>query len=142
MEVAENQVNAMPVAWKLDMQTRLIDAIHDLCFVLSTGLSILYSNRKGTEALGRSEKRLQGQDCSLLIRQAHRTLFRRNFEQLRLNQSTDLEVMIDGQGKKLFGEARVHRTKIAEGKVFVLTIRDVTADRKKELVDESERGRS
>ncbi len=142
MEVAENQVNAKPVARKLDIQTCLIDAKHDLCFVLSTDYSILYGNRKGTKALGRSEKRLQGQDFSLLIHQADRTVFRRSVELLRLNQSTDLEVTIDGQGKTLFGEARVHMTKIAEGEVFVLTIRDFTADRKKELVDESERKRS
>ncbi len=82
MEVAENQVNAMPVARKLDVQTRLIDAIHDLCFVLFTDLSSLYSNRKGTEALARSEKRLQDQDFSLLIHQADRTLFRRSLERL------------------------------------------------------------
>ncbi|MEE9187565.1 MAG: PAS domain-containing protein [Bacteroidota bacterium] len=142
MEVAESQVNAKPVARKLDIQTCLIDAKHDLCFVLSTDYSILYGNRKGTKALGRSEKRLQGQDFSLLIHQADRTLFRRSLELLWLNQSTDLEVTIDGQGKTLFGEARVHRTKIAEGEVFVLTIQDLTADRKKELVDESERKRS
>lgn len=57
----------MPVARQLDIQTRLIDAIHDLCFVLSSDNTILYCNRKAAEVFGHSEAQLRGLDFSTFI---------------------------------------------------------------------------
>ncbi len=67
LRVAEIQRNDMPVARQLDIQTRLIDAIHDLCFVLSSDNTILYCNRKAAEVFGHSEAQLRGLDFSTFI---------------------------------------------------------------------------
>lgn len=117
----------------LNIQTRLIDAIHDLCFVLSRDYSILYCNRKATEVFGRSEKELRGESFSALIHVDECTSFQTHLQHLKLNQSTDLKLKLRVSGEELVGETRIHRTTIEEGEVFVLTIRDVTEERVREL---------
>ncbi|MEE9225938.1 MAG: PAS domain S-box protein [Bacteroidota bacterium] len=117
----------------LDIQTRLIDAIEDLYFVLSLDFSILFCNRKVTEVFSRREEELRALDFRTLMREDSWDSFRKKLRHLRINQSTDLMVKLHAFEKELLGEARVHRTTIEEGDVFVLTIRDVSAEKEKEL---------
>ncbi|MEE9187182.1 MAG: PAS domain S-box protein [Bacteroidota bacterium] len=123
----------MPAIRQLEIQTRLIDAIEDLCFVLSLDFSILFCNRKVTEEFSRREEELRGLDFRSLVREEPSDSFQEKLRHLRVNQSTDLMVKLHAFGKELIGDVRVHRTTIQEGEVFVLTIRDATAEQEKEL---------
>ncbi|HEY4643209.1 MAG TPA: PAS domain S-box protein [Bacteroidota bacterium] len=123
----------MPSTRQLDIQTRLIDAIHDLCVVLSLDFSILYGNRKAQEIFRQTEEELIGKDFAGFVNPEGRNLFRDNLKILRPNQSTDLSLRFAVPNREFEGEVRAHRTTIQEGEVYVITVRDMGQDQQKEL---------
>jgi len=123
----------MPSTPQLDIQTRLIDAIHDLCIVLSQDFSILYGNRKAQEIFRQTEEELIGKDFAGFVNPEGRNLFRDNLKILRPNQSTDLSLRFAVPNREFEGEVRAHRTTIQEGEVYVITVRDMGQDQQKEL---------
>ncbi len=118
---------------KLTIQTRLIDAIHDICLVLSANYAVIYCNRKGMETFGHDESVIKGLDFFTFFTPESQGLLKSRLQLLEINQSADLEVKISAFGKEFLGELRIHRAIIEDAESLVVTIRDVTEERKKEL---------
>ena len=115
------------------VQTRLIDAMPDICLVLSADLRIMYCNEKGLATFECREAEFRGKSLTDFLSPESVNPFTVRTTMLGVGQSADLESRLAVCGKEFDGSLRVHRTEIEGIEAFIVMIRDLTEERAKDL---------